>query len=168
MLIAAAAAVAGGWYTYQRFFCGNFHVIVDGEAYRSAQPTPQQLRQWARQYGLKTIINLRGVSSGEFYARERQAAAAAGVEVIDIKFSAVRLPTVPWLRRFIEAIETAERPILLHCRDGADRTGVAGVITAMAIGGQHYEAARSQLSARYLHFDDSPEHIAGLLLRYEA
>jgi hypothetical protein len=57
--------------------------------------------------------------------------------------------------------------MLIHCRMGADRTGVASVLAAMAIGGQTYDQARSQLSIRYFHVDDDPDHIEGLLLSYE-
>ena len=146
----------------------NFHELVPGQVYRSGQPSAGELKEWSAKYGLKTVVNLRGSSSRPFYDAERRAAAEAGVRLINIRFSAIRLPPAPELRRLIEALETAERPILLHCRDGSDRAGVASVLAAMAVGGQDYETATSQLSARYLHFDEGPDAIAGVLEKYEA
>jgi hypothetical protein len=113
------------------------------------------------------VINLRGESSKAFYDEEVAVAEEEGVELISIKLSAVDLPSAYWIRRLAEALETAERPLLIHCRAGADRTGVASVMAAMAVGGAPYREARKQLSMRYFHFDGSPEHIAGFLQRYE-
>jgi len=163
-----AAAAAAGYWLYLRVLTTNFHTVVDGQVYRSAQPSPDQLKQWAAKYALRTIINLRGQSSKPFYGPERDVAQAAGVEMIDIRFSSIRLPAVPELKRLITALETAERPILLHCFAGADRTGVASVLAAMAVGGKDYRQARKQLSFRTLHFDDDDDHIAGLFAEYES
>lgn len=114
------------------------------------------------------MINLRGESKRSFYAPEREAAAELGLAMVDIKLSAVSLPTQPNLRKLIATLETAQRPILIHCKDGADRTGVASVLAAMAIGGKSYDDAREQLSAKYLHVNSSSDNIAGVLLMYEA
>jgi len=158
---------AGGYYLYVRVWTTNFHTVVEGQVYRSAQPSPKQLLAWSRQYRLKTVINLRGTSSRPFYQSERQAAREAGLRMIDIRLSAASPPSALWIRRLIEALETAERPLLLHCRDGADRTGVASVIAKMAIGGQSYATAKKQLSAVYLHLDSRGNRIVELLEKYE-
>jgi len=161
------SAGLGGVYYYRRYVQGNFHVVVAGQVYRSSQPSPQRLMEWTRRLGLKTVVNLRGRSRKVFYAAERRAAQAAGLEMIDVRFSAVRLPTRPALLQLIEVLQTARRPILLHCQAGADRAGVASVLAAMAIGGASYDEARKQLSWRFLHFDSSDRHIGGLLGQYE-
>jgi protein tyrosine phosphatase (PTP) superfamily phosphohydrolase (DUF442 family) len=145
----------------------NFHAVVPGALYRSAQPSPGELRRWTSRYGIKTVINLRGRSSRGFYGAERTVADELGLTMVDVRLSAVHQPPVPQLRRLIHALETVPRPILLHCRRGADRTGVAGVLAAMAVGGQDYATARRQLSWRFGHLDGGAETIAGLLTRYE-
>jgi hypothetical protein len=68
----------------------------------------------------------------------------------------------------ITVLESATDPMLIHCRAGADRTGVVSVLAAMALGGESYEEARSHLSLRYLHFGDDPLAVEGVLTRYEA
>ncbi len=160
----ALALCAGGAYYYLRFVRVNFHVVIEGQVYRSAQPGGETLLGWIRSRGLKTIVNLRGSVSDA----ERAATKEGGATLVVIRFSAYRLPSLPSLRKLIEVLETADRPILLHCRAGADRTSMASVLAAMAIGGQDYQAASSQLSMRYLRLDGSPQRIAGFLQRYEA
>ncbi len=49
-----------------------------------------------------------------------------------------------------------------------NRAGAASVLAAMAVGGSSYAEACRQLSIRYLHFDNNPDHIVGMFLRYEA
>jgi len=166
VLLVGASLAGYAWYVLG--LTNNFHELVPGQVYRSGQPSAEELKKWSAKYGLRTVVNLRGGSSLPFYAAERRAADEAGVHLIDIRFSAIRLPPAPKLRRLIDVLETADRPILLHCRDGSDRAGVASVLAAMAVGGQDYEAAKSQLSARYLHFDEGPDAIAGILQKYEA
>lgn len=142
--------------------------MVEGEVYRSAQPDPDDLRQWVPRYGLKTVINLRGKSEDEFYGLERDALDAAGVKMIDIRLTADHMPALGPLKRLIEALETAERPILMHCRDGIDRSGVAGVIAAMAVGGENYDSALGQLSVRKFHWGTSRSGIREMLSDYES
>jgi len=144
-----------------------FLEVVPGEVYRSAQPSPATLKRWVRQYGLKTVVNLRGPSDLPFHAQEREAARAAGVNMIDIRFTASRQPTAPWLRRFIETLESAPRPILLHCRDGIDRAGIASVMAAMAIGGKDYASAEKQMFPRFGRSGRGQRHIIDLLDDYE-
>ena len=158
---------AGGYWVYVTTVTTNFHAVVPGQVYRSAQPGPQQLQRWARRYGLKTVINLRGVSRRRFYEAERQAARAAGLTMIDIRLTSQDPPSALWIRRLIEALRTAERPMLIHCRAGADRAGVASVLAAMAVGGRDYADAKGQLSAKYLHVNPWKNRVVALLEEYE-
>ncbi len=162
-----ALALLGAAYVYQRWLLTNFHVVVPGKVYRSAQPSPAQIRNWAQRYGLKTIVNLRGAGDAEHYVNEHKAARSAGLRLVPIRLSARDLPSRPALLELIDVLETGQKPMLIHCFAGADRTGMASVLAAMAVGGEPYDQARKQMSWRYLHVDDNPEHIAGLLHQYE-
>lgn len=166
-IVLLLAALLGAAYVYQRWLLTNFHVVVPGKVYRSAQPSPAQIRNWAQRYRLKTVVNLRGASDAEHFRNEQQAAESAGVQLVPIRLSARDLPSRPALLKLIEVLETGEMPMLIHCFAGADRSGMASVLAAMAVGGEPYDQARKQMSWRYLHVDDNPEHIAGLLHKYE-
>ncbi|MFW6133314.1 MAG: fused DSP-PTPase phosphatase/NAD kinase-like protein [Planctomycetota bacterium] len=145
------AAIGGGYYLVQGVWRNNFATVVEQQVYRAAQPTPEELRRWAREYDIRTVVNLRG-SGPPSYAAERRAADQAGLALIDIRMTSERPPSRLTVARLVEVLETAQRPMLLHCLRGADRTGVAGVMAAMAVGGRSYDAARSELSWRYFYF----------------
>lgn len=170
LLVAALIVVVlgAGSYSVQRWVLHNFHEVVPRQVYRSGQPGVGQVRQWTRKYGLRTIINLRHDPWREPFAEEKAAAEGLGVRLVHVPLTNHSLPRRALLVRLIEAIESSERPMLLHCRAGADRAGVGSVLAAMAIGGQDYASARRQLSVRYLHFDPFPNHVGGVFARYES
>ncbi len=165
--LAIAACVCGAYCLYLLYGTGNFRTVTEGQVYRSAQPSAGELKDWISRYGLKTVINLRGQTHLPFYQTERETLEEAGVTMIDIRLTASRLPGTPVLKELIEAIEKAQRPILLHCRDGIDRSGMASVIAAMAIGGETYDDAREHLSWKYFGRGATDDGVAGLFSEYE-
>jgi protein tyrosine/serine phosphatase len=50
---------------------GNFHSVVAGALYRSAQPTTFDIARYQKTYGIKTIINLRGENRGSSWYDDR-------------------------------------------------------------------------------------------------
>ena len=170
LVVAALVMLAGlfGLYSVQRWVLHNFHEVVPGEVYRSAQPGPEQLRQWMQRYGIRTVVNLRSDVDRDAVREEIKAAEKLGLKYVSVSLWKLHLPTRDKMRELIDAIEAAERPMLLHCRAGADRSGVAGVMADMAIGGANYDSARKQLSMRYLHFDPYADHVSGVLKVYES
>ncbi len=167
VLLVALAATAG-YYVVVRWVNGNFHAVVPGEVYRSAQPSPEQLEEWTREHRLRTVVNLRGSTPKDYHRAEAAAAERLGLRLINVRLTATDLPSTIELGKLIDALETAPRPMLIHCRDGADRTGLASVLAALAVGGDSYAEAREQLSLKYFHLDGDPEHIAGVLAQFEA
>ena len=107
----------------------NFHVVVKEKVYRSAQLSEKRLRKLISSKRLKTIINLRGKSEGrDWYAKEKKVAKENSVQHYDLRFVAHSLPSCTQLDALVKALATAPRPLLLHCRGGADRTGMASAI----------------------------------------
>jgi protein tyrosine phosphatase (PTP) superfamily phosphohydrolase (DUF442 family) len=141
-LLLVALVIPGGYYgvTIGR---GNFHEVVPGRVYRSGQPTADQLRAWIRRYGLKTVVNLRGLDAPT--AREEgDIAAAMGVDEIYLSLGAYELMGQQELLRLIEVLQTAKKPLLLHCYHGVDRAGTASALAAWLLGGQPYNRAKWQ------------------------
>src|SRR5947199_6882810 len=74
--LAAAAAVEA----YAVFLGRNWHAVLPGFAYRSAQLSPDQLRAAARRVGVRTVVNLRGTSPDfDWYLDESRATRDADV-----------------------------------------------------------------------------------------
>lgn len=129
----------------------NFHEIDDGRYYRSAQLSTRSMEKYVNRHGIKTVINLRGVSSKSWYQKEKDLLRRMNVEMIDIGMSARRLPHRDDLLKLLEAFENAERPILVHCQGGADRTGEASAIYQMLYMGKSKEEALKMLRIKYHH-----------------
>ena len=110
----------------------NFHAVLPGEVYRCGQPTGPGLERFIREHGIRTVVNLRGCCpNAEWYRAEAGAASALGVSLEDINFSATRLPSPQSARELVELIDRADYPILFHCQQGADRTGLASALAVL-------------------------------------
>ncbi len=130
----------------------NWHALVPGRAYRSAQLTPSQLRDAVERYGIRTVINLRGCSPGlDWYTDESRATHDLDISQEDITLSANRLPPPAEIRRLVEVLDGTEYPVLLHCRQGVDRTGLASAVVLLLRADVTLAEARRQLSLRYGH-----------------
>lgn len=146
--LAALAAVFVVWL----LATNNFHVVVAGEAYRSAQPSAADIAAYRDRYHIATIINLRDDTKGAWYNQETEAARALGIAHIDFPMSAGSELDAAKSRQLVALMRGAAKPILIHCRSGADRTGLASALFVAAVAGQGEEAAEDQLSLRYGHF----------------
>jgi hypothetical protein len=134
------------------FLGRNFHVVVPGRVYRCSQRPGADLEAIVRTHGIRTVVNLRGCCAPwPWYLDETRATHRLDVAQEDICFSAARLPSVHELRRLIEVLDHTEYPILLHCRRGADRTGLASAIVLLLLTDTGLDQARRQLALRYGH-----------------
>jgi len=148
----AAALLALISYAGAMRLTGNFHVILPGELYRSAQPTASQLAKYYKHYAIGTIINLRGEQRGSaWYDAEVAEARRLGIEHVDFRMSAKRGLTLAQAKSLIGILKRAQKPPLVHCEGGADRTGLVAALYLAALKGFGEEAAEAQISLRYGH-----------------
>lgn len=148
-----SALVLGGTYLGYLQLTGNFNTVVSGELYRSGQITSQQLDDYATNYGIKTIINLRGGNPGSsWYDAEMVESQKLHIHHIDFGLSARQEVTARQAGELIAILESAQRPILIHCKDGADRSGLVSALYLVAIKGWSPKLAEGQLSIRFGHF----------------
>src|SRR5262249_35228207 len=99
----------------------NFHQ-VNGNLYRGAQPQHGGLKKLS-ELGIKTVINLRGVS--EETRSEQAEAEASGLRYFNIPMSGLGRPTDDQVERALAVIDARENwPVFVHCQRGSDRTGV--------------------------------------------
>jgi protein tyrosine phosphatase (PTP) superfamily phosphohydrolase (DUF442 family) len=131
---------------------GNLHVVVPGRVYRSYQLSGQELEQVVQRYGIRTVINLRGTCDPfPWYLDECRTTHRLDVNQEDIGLSAGRLPGTHEMRRLREVLDRTEYPILLHCRRGADRTGLVSTVVRLLQTDASLSEASWQLSFRYGH-----------------
>jgi protein tyrosine/serine phosphatase len=145
-------ALAGGWALYLRL-TGNVHEVSQGVAYRSAQLEDDQLIATVEEYHIKSIINLRGDNLGDdWYTGELALSSKRGVAHYDIGMSSNSESDRGTVERLLAALETAPRPLLIHCYGGADRSGLASALFKRFVEGKSVDEAAEQLSFRYGHF----------------
>ncbi len=147
---------------------GNFHVLQPERAYRSAQPTADQLRVAIETHGIKTVINLRGTHPGrDWYDREAAVCKTKGVALVSHAISSRSLPPPELLTALVNTLKTAEQPILIHCQGGSDRSGLASALYRIVVQGQTNERAMQELSEVYWHFRDRKPCMGKLVEIYE-
>jgi len=145
-------SVMGG-YLFTLHYKGNVHAIIDGQAYRSNQPDPARIASLQKLYGIRTIINLRGAEPGsKWYDDEIAAAKTLGISHTDFTMSSSKELNPARTRQLISLMQNAEKPVLIHCRSGADRTGLAAALYVAAIAKGSESEAERQLSIAYGHF----------------
>lgn len=130
-------------------------VVEVGRLYRSNHPLPWQLRQAARRSGLRTVINLRGERETCGSDRlGRAEAAALGLAHVDAPFESRGAPHRDRVLRLAEIYRAMEEPALIHCKSGADRTGLAAGVWLL-LQGRPPGAALRQLALRHGHVRQS-------------
>lgn len=130
----------------------NFHEVVPGEMYRSAQLSKGELTHYIKKYDIKSVINLRGENlQKEWYQNEVAEAKAANVEYINFKMKASRELKYEQALELIEVMRNAPKPMLIHCQGGADRTGLAAAFYIAGIKKGTEMEAELQLSILYGH-----------------
>jgi len=126
------------------------HHSLGGDMYRENQPSPKRIAQLA-QKGIKTLINLRGESPKGYYLLEKEACMHYGITLVDYRMYSRDVHTVEKIRGARELFDTIEYPAVMHCKSGADRTGIMGVLYKHFRRGEPIETAIEQLSFKYLH-----------------
>ncbi len=128
----------------------NHGEVEPGRIYRSAQPSPLMLRRALhREPALRALVNLRGRTPGF----ESAFAARHGLRLYSFDFSASRPPPAAEIERLLAVLrDPANHPLLVHCRNGVDRTGYAIGIYRQQ---EHGWSARRALAEmrRYLQFE---------------
>jgi protein tyrosine/serine phosphatase len=127
----------------------NFGTIDEGRVYRSAQPSPLFLRWLVENHGIRTLVNLRGRTAGF----ESQFAAQRGLRLFSFDLSASRPPTEADVARFLDVLtDPANQPVLVHCKNGVDRTGYMLAMYRMTEQGWSREQALAEMR-RFLQFE---------------
>jgi protein tyrosine phosphatase (PTP) superfamily phosphohydrolase (DUF442 family) len=129
----------------------NFAQIAPG-VYRANHPSPEMMVRYMRR-GIRTVVNLRGISDEPPYLLERMACKKLEMTLVDITgLTARQAPPRESLIAALDAMRAAQKPVLVHCKSGADRTSLICAIYLLAECGASLRVARRQFSPRFIHF----------------
>jgi hypothetical protein len=139
---------------------GNVGVVDPGRVIRSAQPTTG-LSGLIKNHHLASILNLRGGSFRDsWYSAEVQVAESSGVSFFDLPLSATQRPSRRDLLLLIDLLDRCPYPLLIHCKAGADRTGLASAVYLMMHRGEPPGQAAGAFTLYHSHLPVfGPEHL---------
>src|SRR5436190_5195888 len=121
----------------------NFYQ-VDEHVYRGAQPTDEGFKYLAK-IGVQTVIDLR--ETDERSRSEEIVVRATGMKYVNIPMTGLTPPTEAEITRILEILEdNTTGGVFVHCKRGADRTGV--VIASYRIDHHHWNNARALSEAK--------------------
>jgi protein tyrosine/serine phosphatase len=116
----------------------NLHKVSD-DLYRGAQPTAEGIAELER-LGVKTVVNLREFDT------DRELLAAS-----DLAYE--HIPMTPWhveerdVARFLHLVTNDEnQPLFVHCRRGADRTGMSLAVYRVVVQGWSKDEAIAEMT----------------------
>ena len=133
------------------FFLSNrFFTVVEGRVYRSAQLSGNYLQEVIKTYGIKTVINLRGEHDGaSWYEREKDITSENNVKLYSVRLFPHSLPDYDKVNLILDILLNERKPVLIHCRRGADRTGLVSAIALSLEGDVPLQKLKGQFSFRY-------------------
>jgi hypothetical protein len=155
----------GGFYGF--FFRNNFGVVEAGRVYRSAQPK-SELKSVLAMYRIATVLNLRGGSKSDWWYAD-EVKATRDIDFFDFPLSAERRPSRNELLKLVDLFQRCKYPLLIHCKSGSDRTGLACALYLLCERQQPPNEAVKAFSLKYGHVPlNGPQHLHEPLDEYSA
>jgi protein tyrosine phosphatase (PTP) superfamily phosphohydrolase (DUF442 family) len=145
-LVLIAVAIVSAWYWMKIY--DNYHVVIEGELYRSAQLGYAEFQKYISIDDLKTVVNLRDDTNSTWWFYETGICERMDVKHIDFPLGGNQRLTIDQMNNLVETMANAESPMLIHCKHGADRTALAVALYLNNKGIKHPEEA---FSAKYGH-----------------
>ena len=130
---------------------------VGSNAFRMNQPFPADVAR-AKARGVRTIISARHDTRHGGHALEREAAELAGIRYVVLDQHPIFSRGAPYRTSILNAAQvfrSAEQPVLIHCKSGADRAGFLSALWLIVMENVPVREAKAQLSLRFLHFKTS-------------
>ena len=135
---------------YYLFFSPKIYPVIESRIYRSAQLSDNALETIIKEKGIRTIINLRGKDTdSSWYADESRMAGDMNVKLFDIRLVSDELPRYRKLAAVLSILQNAEKPLLIHCKRGTDRTGLVSALALVLEQDPPLSEVKKQFSALY-------------------
>ena len=118
----ASLAVTPAWADSQNQNLPNFQKVNDS-VYRGGQPTDSGLRELA-QLGIKTVVDLRDIGEHS-QADEQKLVTDLGMRYVSIPMKGLSAPKDDKVAAALALLnDETSGPVFVHCKRGADRTGM--------------------------------------------
>jgi protein tyrosine phosphatase (PTP) superfamily phosphohydrolase (DUF442 family) len=135
---------------YHLFLNERIDTVVEGRVYRSAQLSRSSLLKIVEEKGIKGILNLRGnMQDSEWHLVEKGIADKKQIALYDIALPVNELPGYKEVNLILDVLMESEKPILIHCRRGSDRTGMVSALAIALEQDPPLSEVKKQFSWRY-------------------
>jgi protein-tyrosine phosphatase len=146
VIVLAAIVTPGAMYIKWRSFDHRFTQIDPGRVFRSAAMPPEELINKCREYGIKTVVDLRKEQEGGV-PLERDALMKSGIRHVSLPMKQVPEQTI--ITTYLALMDDPKTyPVLIHCKHGVGRTGVMSAIYRMEY--QRWDNERARREANLL------------------
>ena len=126
----------------------NFHEVTPW-LYRGGQPDEGGAR-FLKELGIRTVVCLRW--SPWLVNQERRFIVEAGMEFVSMPLNYWTYPSEKEVREFFEILdESAHHPVFVHCKHGADRTGLMVAFYRMVKEGWSVDEAYHEMKSLGFH-----------------
>ena len=128
----------------------RFFEVVGDRFYRSAQLAPEDLDRIIKNKEIKTIINLNGNKSNEnWFREEKKICIRNNVGLLNFDMHDSELPKNRLLNDIINVLKATEKPVLIHCDNGVNQTGLISAIALSLEKDPPLVVVEKQLSWKY-------------------
>jgi hypothetical protein len=129
----------------------NFRMVLPGLVYRSGQLGAGNLRNCILRHKLRAVVNLRGANvEAAWYQDERAMALQCGASFYDLAIDSGYPPNPEELEELVTLLTTCEKPLLVHCNSGVERSGIVAAICILTLDPDgSLDKARQQLGLVY-------------------
>ena len=138
-------------HAFIRVFWNNFYKVCDG-VYRANQPSPSHLKSY-KKMGVRSVLSLRGRANQSYALFEEDYCEKLDLKLVYTPISSGSAPAAEDLINIIRVMRDLPKPLVLHCKSGADRAGLVSALFLLAENKQPIHQAKKQLSFKYLHLD---------------
>ncbi len=130
-----------------RYASDNFRVVIPGLLLRANQLQPPIFNAYITEHGIKAVINLIGAQpTEELWQQEVADCELQGVALYNLALKVHEFMQPQDLAVLLSIFDEAPGPLMIHCRRGVDRTGVAAGLWLLEKGGVTRQVACQQLN----------------------
>ncbi|MBY7649815.1 MAG: hypothetical protein C4617_04940 [Candidatus Liberibacter europaeus] len=129
----------------------NLHIVSPDKVYRSAQPDSKFIKYLWQNHGIRCILNLRDENNTSWYKEEEDTTKSLGIKLINFPISVSKGLSEKEIKELVILLKEAPKPLLIHCKSGADRTGLASALYLHFLSEDQKDNAGGQLSIFYGH-----------------